>query len=102
MCLLYKNPKILQVARLLISKGIDIQQKDKYGKTAVDYMNERSADKVPDKLQILDLLQSSEWENRKWKLAAGIDLAYLLTKCLTVNLANKNNFILSKHEINIH
>ena len=60
LCAYSKNPKILQVARLLISKGIDIQQKDKYGKTAVDYMNERSADKVPDKLQILDLLQSSE------------------------------------------
>ena len=55
-----KSEKIYEVAELLITKGIDINQKDKYGENAVDYLNARSLEDVPNKSQILKLIKKKK------------------------------------------
>jgi len=52
-----KSVKILQVVELVIINGIKSRQQDENGKTAADYMRERSIDELPNKSKILDLIE---------------------------------------------
>ena len=57
LCAFSKSSKILSVVKILIKNGINSRQKDKNEKTAADYMRERSADEVPNKWKILDVIE---------------------------------------------
>ena len=51
------SDKILSVVELLIAEGVDVHRKNNQGKTAVDLLNERPLDEVPNRSQILAIIQ---------------------------------------------
>ena len=61
LCEFSKSDKILQVAQLLIAKGIGVVD------DAVDYLNRRSIDEVPNKKQIIQLIRKAHYNIKKMR-----------------------------------
>ena len=58
LCQNSRNENMFQVAELLITEGIDVNLTNRYGLSAVDYLNQRS-DKVANKHQIIQMIQNA-------------------------------------------